>query len=707
VPTSAPAPPMTREPVFIPGDSGRPARGPVLALVTASFLALFLELAMIRFINSTVQVVAYFNNFLIVSAFLGLGAGSCLAAGRRNLFAAMPVVFPLVVAIMVGLSAYGFEADLSEVVFWALRKPERSLGTLPTILLVFCANFAFFVPLGYKLGACLRRFENRLVGYGYDLLGSLAGVLAFALVSYWQLPPSVWFGLAGLALVGLIEGSAARHLAGLVSVLVVVVLSTLPADGLWSPYYKISAVPYEHRDPGAAPLGYAIIVDRMRIQDALRFSPELEQSPLRLWGPYYRLPFSFVTPKTVLVLGGGSGNDATVALGFHPERVDVVEIDPVLVSLGRTLHPHRPYRDPAVRTVVNDARAFLRQTTDTYDLVIMNALDSHHQLPGLSTLRLESFIYTVEAFRDVKRHLGPGSFFVVHLGSTRPWMGERLYWSLTEAFGREPRLYTTEHEATQSVAFVYGPEGRVPGGNEVQPVEPDRFRAAKGRTRLATDDWPHLYLADNRVPRLYLEVLTVVVLLAMLVSARAWRSLGAARGSHFFLLGAGFMLLETRSITKAALLFGSTWIVNAIVIASILLVIWLGNLLLLKGVRIGKMPCYLALIGSLLLGYVVPIAPALAYGFWPRVAWSVVWIGAPIFFAALIFSGSFRGAEDASGAFGVNLLGVVVGGALEYSSMVYGLDFLYLIAIGIYLLAWLTDLGGTRQDFRAAPAPAA
>jgi spermidine synthase len=692
---------MTREPVFTPGEAGRPARGPVLALLTASFLALFLELAMIRFINSTVQVVAYFNNFLLVSAFLGLGAGSCLASGPRNLFALMPVVFPLVVGIMVGLSAYGFEADLSEVVFWTLRQPERSLGTLPTILLVFCANFAFFVPLGYKLGSCLTRFENRLVGYAYDLLGSLAGVLAFALASYWQLPPSVWFGLAGLALVGLMEGSAARRLGGLVSVLAVVLLSTMPADGLWSPYYKISAVPYEQREhPGAPPLGYAIIVDRMRIQDALYFTPALERSPLRLWGPYYRLPFSFLTPKTVLVLGGGSGNDATVALGFHPERIDVVEIDPVLVSLGRTLHPHRPYRDPAVRTVVDDARAFLRQTSDTYDLVIMNALDSHHQLPGLSTLRLESFIYTVEAFRDVKRHLAPGSFFVVHLGSTRPWMGERLYWSLTEAFGREPSLYTTEHESTQSVAFVYGPDGAAPAGDEVQTVSADRFRAARARTRLATDDWPHLYLADNRVPRLYLQVLAVVVLLAMLVSARSWRSLGAARGSHFFLLGAGFMLLETRSITKAALLFGSTWIVNAIVIASILLVISLGNLLLLTGVRIGKIPCYVALLGSLFLGYLVPIAPALGYGFWPRVAWSVVWIGTPIFFAALIFSASFRRVEDASGAFGVNLLGVVVGGALEYSSMVYGLDFLYLVAALIYLLVWLTDLAGTRQELR-------
>jgi hypothetical protein len=83
-----------------------------------------------------------------------------------------------------------------------------------------------------------------------------------------------------------------------------------------------------------------------------------------------------------------------MALRFNPKRVDVVEIDPVLVRIGRTMHPEKPYADARVHTENDDARAFLRQASGTWDVIVMNALDSHHQLPGLSTLRLESFICT-------------------------------------------------------------------------------------------------------------------------------------------------------------------------------------------------------------------------------------------------------------------------------------------------------------------------
>lgn len=84
----------------------------------------------------------------------------------------------------------------------------------------------------------------------------------------------------------------------------------------------------------------------------------------------------------------------------------------------------------------------------------MNALDSHHQLPGLSTFRLESYMYTVEAFKDVKKHFHPNAIFLVHLSSDRPWMGERLFWSLTEAFDRMPRLFITDGSPHNSIAFV-------------------------------------------------------------------------------------------------------------------------------------------------------------------------------------------------------------------------------------------------------------
>ena len=48
-----------------------------------------------------------------------------------------------------------------------------------------------------------------------------------------------------------------------------------------------------------------------------------------------------------------------------------------------------------------------------------------------------------------------------------------------------------------------------------------------------------------------------------------------------FFLGAGFMLLETKSVVHMALLFGSTWMVNSIVFFAILVMILCSNLFVL------------------------------------------------------------------------------------------------------------------------------
>jgi hypothetical protein len=291
--------------------------------------------------------------------------------------------------------------------------------------------------------------------------------------------------------------------------------------------------------------------------------------------------------------------------------------------------------------------------------------------------------------------------FVVHLSSSRRWMGERLYWSLATAFGREPTLLTTAGSPFDSIAFVFAPEGTLRAARERQNGllwgPPTYFRSVRATTVLATDDWPHLYLASQRIPSLYFEVLAFVIILTLL----CLRALGTRRADaglmHFMLLGASFMLLETRAITQFALLFGSTWLVNAIVVSSILVVIYFGNLLLQKRAMLPKPVVYGALLASLIALYFVPLDAVLPFSLPLRVLLAGLVIGAPVFAASLIFSDSFRRAPDASAAFGANLVGVVIGGALEYSSMQFGLKFLYLIAAAMYLAAWAAERYASRS----------
>src|SRR5262249_20575512 len=93
----------------------------------------------------------------------------------------------------------------------------------------------------------------------------------------------------------------------------------------------------------------------------------------------------------------------------------------------------------------------------------------------------------------------------------------------------------------------------------------------------STDDWPYLYQQSRGVP----VVVWVLSVGLTIVCGLVFRKLKPGRGGiqwHFFFLGSAFMLLEVQIISKAALLFGTTWLVNSIVISSLLLFILLSNL---------------------------------------------------------------------------------------------------------------------------------
>ena len=74
----------------------------------ASFLVLFLEVALIRWMPAYIRLLAYFSNFILLASFLGIGVGCLLAPSRRRLF----VWFPLLQAIVIG-AAYFLRLELA------------------------------------------------------------------------------------------------------------------------------------------------------------------------------------------------------------------------------------------------------------------------------------------------------------------------------------------------------------------------------------------------------------------------------------------------------------------------------------------------------------------------------------------------------------------------------------------------------------------
>jgi hypothetical protein len=203
---------------------------------------------------------------------------------------------------------------------------------------------------------------------------------------------------------------------------------------------------------------------------------------------------------------------------------------------------------------------------------------------------------------------------------------------------------------------------------------------------IPVDDWPHLFLRKKKLPLDYLKIMGALLLISCLPLVPALRA-SKNVSTHFFFLGAGFLLMETKSITELALTFGSTWITNAVVISSIMFVVLLANLYVLRFKPEKYTIWYALLFISLVLTWLIPHKSLLAGNLMLQVLISALFCGLPILFAAMIFAISFSQVSSPSEALAWNMLGCVIGGLCEYLSLPYGFSFLVIVAIVMYMLS--------------------
>ncbi len=232
-------------------------------------------------------------------------------------------------------------------------------------------------------------------------------------------------------------------------------------------------------------------------------------------------------------------------------------------------------------------------------------------------------------------------------------------------------------------------------------IDPSVF---SDRSVLLTDEWPYLYMRERGVPPNYLLMLGLTVVASLALIGLMVPSISFRRTSNwnFLLLGAAFAMLEVRGITEVALVFGSTWITNSIVITAILLMILLANLVVSRTRRVPLRLVYLALFAVLLFDYFVSLRGLLGLSFWWQLLAVGLQVAGPMFFSGIIFARWFEQAQDTSSALGANLMGAVLGALLEYGSLVVGLRQLYLVALLFYLLSFALTFGGVST--RRAPA---
>ncbi|WP_405071418.1 spermidine synthase [Kribbella sp. NBC_01510] len=664
-------------------------------LVASSALMLFVELALIRWTGSNVVHLSYFSNFVLLGSFLGIGIGILRSGRAKRLPYYSPIMLGLLVLVIAWKPVTVNRGTSSSVIYFT------SLNTTgpPTwviLPIIFVAAAVVLAGPAELVGRCFAELP-RLTAYRYDLIGSLVGIASFTGLSFLGAPP-IWWGLivtvmfgalmiprqrSGVAATGrsvvALGLSAAMVLAPLLVMVGVLFHESTRPENSWSPYYKVQTKQTSYE---GVPL-VTITVNGVPHQQAIPADARLQ------WESQYGLPYERAnvgkTPKNVLIIGAGSGSDVAIALKKGATHVDAVEIDPRIRDIGKALHPDRPYQDPRVTSHIDDGRAFLSRTDKKYDLILLALPDSLTLVNGASSLRLESYLFTEQAFKSARDHLNPGGAFAMYNFYRETWLIDRLASTAQKAFGHKPCVDKVGDELQQAVVTVgltsadQTCQGEWAGPTSITPPP-------------ATDNRPFLYLLTDRIPSLYLVTLGLILVAGLIGVGIAGGGSSYRRMRPYadlFLLGAGFMLLETKSITGFALLFGTTWVVNAIVFAGVLVAV----LAAVEVTRRFKTPpvkiMYGVLFGGLALAWVFPDGWLLGMPVGLRALVAVLIAFLPIFAANVIFAKRFTDTADGTASFGANLLGAMLGGCLEYAALIIGFDGLLIVAALLYAGAFL------------------
>ena len=708
-------------------------------LFLVSVLGLFLELMLIRWLGTEIRIFAYLQNTVLVVCFMGLGMG-CLRS--REPFRVRDVFWPLgLLTLLLALPpTRAFLGKITELltvlgdfVIWSNGVSTNPVQTCLAVAAGLVLTFGLmllvwgaFVPIGRLVGRLMEDDPRTIRAYSVNVVGGLVGIWLFVALSALDQPPTIWFAaVAALALPLAMVGRPARAwgrdaalLAGVVALAWLAGREPGALEVRWSPYQKLVLSKSDSTQEGIGGIGeYLLTVNNAGYQAMLDLSPAHVASDESRFNPalrglsQYDLPFLLhPAPKTALIVGAGSGNDAAGALRNGVERVTAVEIDPAIIDLGRRYHPERPYASPKVALVNDDARSYFAGCHGRFDVISFGLLDSHTST-AMTNARLDHYVYTVESLRQARALLAPGGVMTLSFEAQKPFIADRIARALREVFGEEPLCFRIPQSSFGwgGVMFVAGDSGasarRIAGNPRLAAVIDGWKRAnpvvLTGTTVVATDDWPYIYLKSPSIPLLH-GLLALLLLALFVLGAKKLQIRGLVTGWdrthwHFFFLGAAFLLLEVQNISKASVVLGNTWIVNAVIISGILAMVLLANLAVSRFPRISPGFAYAALLLICLGLWAVDVA---RFNALPIVAKGILVAGLtslPMLFSGMVFIRSFSAVVGKDQALGANLIGALVGGLLQSVTFVVGVRALIVLVAAFYLVAYATRPRPSRE----------
>jgi spermidine synthase len=528
------------------------------AIFLISVLGLFLEMLFIRWISTEVRIFAYLQNTVLVVCFMGLGVGCFTSRQPIEMRQMLLPLFILVLIFAIPFTRTEF-ARISEMLsvledleIWS-NYPSTSIWQtiLYMVMGLFFTYFLMvmivdiFIPIGRLLGRLMDDHPNTIWAYSGNVAGSLVGIWLFVLMSVLYQPPVTWFVAMGLLTAFFLDKRNWALKVNLTLLIGIIALSWFAGkdfcfiDDVWSPYQKLTIRESDHRK---GMLGkYTVFVNNTGYQTISDVSDSNAQSnpklyPLEMRGlSQYDIPLLLhPNPQSYLIVGAGAGNDAAGGLRHEVKQITAVEIDPAIISLGNRYHPERPYSSPIVQVVEDDARSFFATCKKRYDVISFGLLDSH-TTTAMTNARLDHYVYTRESLTHAKSLLADGGILVLTFEAQRKYIADRMAKSLQEVFDEKPIFFRIP-------VNYYNPGGVMFIAGDLETVKKQIAKNGKltlliekwkknyplfltYTTKIATDDWPYIYLKKPSIPFIYFLLAALMVVL-LIRCYRRWQVYG-------------------------------------------------------------------------------------------------------------------------------------------------------------------------------------
>ena len=416
------------------------------AMAVSGAAAMVFEVAWTRALSLVIGSSTYAFTAVLVVVLVGIAAGSALYTWRWGARLSGPAALGVIEAGIGGLAAWallGFERlpdFLLQVLRWStapgwvvILQLILSAGVLLPAMLLVGASLPCALSATVVGGSRVGRQVGRL--YAANTAGAVAGVIlgGLVLIPAWGVHAALKTAIvATLLLAALLLAASGRRLprrlvpaaASVVAAAAVAlapswdsrVMSSAPAVYAKSYLGAGEGKRLSEIVAGETVLFYrdgrsgTVAVTRVGPQTLLRINGKIDAGtvrdmPTQLMAAHLPL-LLHPAPRTVFILGLGSGMTAAAAARHPVERVDVLEIEPAVVEASRFFAGEQDgaLADPRVRVVIGDGRSFLQSAGPRYDVIISEP--SNPWVQGMAGL------FSAEFFALARERLRPGGIML-------------------------------------------------------------------------------------------------------------------------------------------------------------------------------------------------------------------------------------------------------------------------------------------------------